>query len=951
MQSQFAKTTLLFLALVALPWVSQAQQPRQIKVSEFNVTDARTLEERVFILHTVLNQGYYCYKSETLPQVVEVYVNSEADDELSDFDFFYDHTLYELRNEFSLYSKEERGILFVEWRQEIDDELYAMLYEDFTKGVASDNSTCETAFPFCTDNGLYQFPAGVDSGSPCGPTTSSPCSDPYACTGTPGQSSNCLSTAPNPAFYYMRIDEPGDLNIFMHSTPQVDIDFDCWGPFSDITTACDALACSNIVDCGYSTSANEYCHINNAQHGQYYILLITNYSNDPCNISFENIGTGTTDCDILPPLVANDGPYCEGETIHLTANGLPGASYSWTGPNGFISNEQNPIIPNCTLAMAGDYVCTITVGSQTNNATTVVEVYQQAVPSFTATEVCQGELTQFNGISGGPNVANYDWDFGDGQTGSGQDVSHLYAQAGNYQVTLTVTAEDGSCPGEITQTVIVYVMPEPTASANPTVVIYDGTSTLTGNAGAPGSFIYHWEPANMVTNPDSPTTQTVPLQASQVYTLTVTNTEGGCTSTIQVIVNMEGSNLTATAYAEQNQLCEDESTTLHAVPMGGTGNYTFSWNGPNGFNSTQQNPVVMPPVGTSTYTCLVGDGIVMQETSVSITVFAKDETDFQETACDYYIWDPQGHTYTEYGHQGISYDASGLYQRTYTNLNGCDSTVRLNLTVNYQHLDAHESYTSKCDAIPFQWFDSIYYLEENGTYPFFKEGGTAHGCDSAILVTVENMHYSPQPSNIQCTDENAVVFGPNFDTIAVVTNTEFFSFQYHFKVYETVHPESEWQTCVWTISKPSWNISFDSIPTKNEYGLYESYCTVFVADRDDHIVVLTATTNNDCDSQTKQFYLKSSFLDIDEHDEAEANVSIAPNPNNGMMRIQFENMEGRTAVRVFDMTGNQIDAFETYDNASLYNYDYAMKPNAQGIYYFIFSNDNRLITRKVVIIY
>ena len=78
----------------------------------------------------------------------------------------------------------------------------------------------------------------------------------------------------------MRIDEPGNLDIHMYSTPSHDIDFDCWGPFDDMTDACDQLSCDNMVDCCYSTASTEHCHINNAQNGQYYILLITNYSND-----------------------------------------------------------------------------------------------------------------------------------------------------------------------------------------------------------------------------------------------------------------------------------------------------------------------------------------------------------------------------------------------------------------------------------------------------------------------------------------------------------------------------------------------------------------------------------------------------------------------------------------------------------------------------------------------
>ena len=341
--------------LLAMSTALFAQQPKQIKVAEFSVSNITTIEERVFAVRTILDQGYYCYSNPNIENTIDVYVASDASDELSDFDFFYDNVVYERLNEYSFLTKEERGELFVEWRRGMDDEVFRTLYHDFTRNMASDNATCETAFPFCTDVGLYEFPAGTNSGSPCGDTYNASCSEPYKCSGTPGQSTYCLSTAPNPAFYYLRIDEPGNLNIYMHSTPQVDIDFDCWGPFDDINTACDQLACSNIVDCSYSTAANEYCHINNAQSGQFYILLITNFSNQTCNISFENIGTGTTDCSILPPLVNGGGPYCVGQTINLTAQNQAGATFRWTGPNGFSSNEQNPSIPNCTLEMAGVY--------------------------------------------------------------------------------------------------------------------------------------------------------------------------------------------------------------------------------------------------------------------------------------------------------------------------------------------------------------------------------------------------------------------------------------------------------------------------------------------------------------------------------------------------------------------------------------------------------------------
>jgi hypothetical protein len=53
-----------------------------------------------------------------------------------------------------------------------------------------------------------------------------------------------------------------------------------------------------------------------AQTGEYYILVITNYSNQTCNINFSAVaGAGSTDCGILPPtdiigfLITMDGEY------------------------------------------------------------------------------------------------------------------------------------------------------------------------------------------------------------------------------------------------------------------------------------------------------------------------------------------------------------------------------------------------------------------------------------------------------------------------------------------------------------------------------------------------------------------------------------------------------------------------------------------------------------------
>ncbi len=60
-------------------------------------------------------------------------------------------------------------------------------------------------------------------------------------------------------------------------------------------------------------------------------------------------------------------------------------------------------------------------------------------------------------------IVSFEWDFGDGYTGSGETVEHQYDSTGNYIVTLTVTDEDGATS---TDTVTVYISAEKTQTTN-----------------------------------------------------------------------------------------------------------------------------------------------------------------------------------------------------------------------------------------------------------------------------------------------------------------------------------------------------------------------------------------------------------------------------------------------------------------------------------------------------
>lgn len=74
------------------------------------------------------------------------------------------------------------------------------------------------------------------------------------------------------------------------------------------------------------------------------------------------------------PAAGNNGPLSSGMTLNLTASTVPGATYSWTGPNGFASTAQNPSLLNVDTNFSGTYSVTATTGTCTSTpgTTTVI---------------------------------------------------------------------------------------------------------------------------------------------------------------------------------------------------------------------------------------------------------------------------------------------------------------------------------------------------------------------------------------------------------------------------------------------------------------------------------------------------------------------------------------------------------------------------------------------------
>lgn len=166
------------------------------------------------------------------------------------------------------------------------------------------NATCTGMEPICSGTPI-DFIAQSDG-------TSAEVTD-------PGNNYDCLLTTPNPSWYYLEIDSPGDLAIDI--TAGSDIDFAIWGPYTDLADA--QANCNSYplpLDCSYSTAATEQANVNGVLAGEVYVLLVTNYAATVQNININEAGSNTasTDCSIVPlpiELVSFDGVLDEKDVI------------------------------------------------------------------------------------------------------------------------------------------------------------------------------------------------------------------------------------------------------------------------------------------------------------------------------------------------------------------------------------------------------------------------------------------------------------------------------------------------------------------------------------------------------------------------------------------------------------------------------------------------------------
>ncbi|MGD0710555.1 MAG: PKD domain-containing protein [Bacteroidales bacterium] len=284
--------------------------------------------------------------------------------------------------------------------------------------------------------------------------------------------------------------------------------------------------------------------------------------------------------------LGNDTAVCPpGITLNAW---YPHCTYLW-------SNSSTDSILN--VSSSGTY--TVTVTNQygcSNTAERTVTINSNPIASATSNSaICAGHTLDLSAGSGTNYI--FSWSGPNSFSSSNQYPAILNAtttDAGTYTVTVTISTT--GCSATAQTTVTINTNPVATASSN-SAICAGNTLDLTSGGGS----TYNWSGPNSFSSTNqNPAITSATTSASGTYTVTVTNSTTGCSSTAQTIVTVN-SNPAATA-SSNSPICAGK--TLNLASGGGT---NYNWSGPNSFTNVNQNPAITSATtsASGTYTVTV----------------------------------------------------------------------------------------------------------------------------------------------------------------------------------------------------------------------------------------------------------------------------------------------------------------------------------------------------------
>ena len=223
---------------------------------------------------------------------------------------------------------------------------------------------------------------------------------------------------------------------------------------------------------------------------------------------------------------------CQGLELRLQA--LGGDTYQWTGPNGFTSTDENPVITdNATTAINGIYSVSVTSNGCASFASTTVNVFPKVtvLVSNDAT-ICEGASTNISAAQSTGGLY-YKWTPSTGLDHDDQPtVTATPSQTTRYAV---VVSNDG-CYDD-SKSVTVTVLKKPGANAGNNETLKEGESVQLKGTATGDSVSYYWTPADHLNNPNSLTPIASPVD-NTTYTLHVISNNNCGESTSSIFVRV-----------------------------------------------------------------------------------------------------------------------------------------------------------------------------------------------------------------------------------------------------------------------------------------------------------------------------------------------------------------------------------------------------------------------------
>lgn len=392
---------------------------------------------------------------------------------------------------------------------------------------------------------------------------------------------------------------------------------------------------------------------------------------------------------------------CPGGSIVLTASGAD--TYAWA-PSATLDADVGAAVtatPNATET----YTVAGTVGNCTGDTAVTVAVLDP--PTLTVVpdqpQLCDGEDVSIT-VSG---ATTYSW-----SPATGLDDTTDSIVTANPQVTTdyTITGTDvNGCADSLTITATVLPLPDVDAGEDAEIcpntdVQLDGTSAAAVD--------YAWSPTGSLNDPTAEDPVATP-DATTTYTLEVTDADG-CTNSDDVTIDVVDQDFETTTTVS---LCEGETYVLpDGTEVDQSGTYENLFTSSLGCDSlviTELEVLSIYDITIDVAFCAgedfaLADGQVVDEAgsytvalqtasgcdsilTYEVTVFPNFEESIDASICE-------TQTYTM--PDGTDEDEPGLYTFAFTSINGCDSIVNVDLTVeeatvieDTPTICANESYT------------------------------------------------------------------------------------------------------------------------------------------------------------------------------------------------------------------------------------------------------------------